>query len=101
MLKLGAFVQLTCIAAAPLALWLSSPSVFVKGVDLNGRDAGRLEMHLSAVGAEILQITPDGSSIVARGAPGAMVAALFRAGALPVPLAGAGNACTSRPARQA
>lgn len=101
MVKVRAFVQLTCIAAAPLALWLSAPTAFVRGVDLQGGDAARLASHLSAVDARILQITPDGSAIVASGPPGAMAAALFRAGALPLPLAGTDNACTSRAVRRA
>lgn len=101
MVKVRAFVQLICIAAAPLALWLSAPTAFVRGVDLQGGDAARLVPHLSAVNARILQMSPDGNTIVASGSPGAMVAALFRAGALPLPLVGTDNACASRTVRRA
>ena len=101
MSKVGTFVQFTCVAAAPLALWFSAPSVLVRGVDLYGGDAGRFAARLSAVDARIVQVSPDGSDIVAIGAPVAMTAALLRAGALPLPLVAPNGACTSRSARQA
>ncbi len=100
MLKVGAFAQLACIAAAPLALWFSASTALVSAVDFQGHDAERLVPYLDAVDARIVQINPDGSGLVARGAPGAMAAALLRAGALPLPLVSANNACVPAAGRR-
>ena len=101
MVRVRALVQFTFIAAAPFALWLSAPMAMVRGVDLQGSDAARLEPYLRAVDGRIVQLTPDGSTILASGPPAAMAAALLRAGALPVPLPDMGNTCGSRTARRA
>jgi hypothetical protein len=95
MLKVGAFVQLACVAAAPLVLWLSAPTAYIRGVDLEGRDAIRFAAPLASRGAQVVQISPDGETVVARGRPGVMAFTLLRAGALPLPLAGPGGACAS------